>query len=163
MFEIAQPAKGRLWMMPCPDGTQLAQDIAAYRNAGAGRIVSMLAVDEAAELGLALEDEVCAQAGLMFDQHPIADFGLPDGSPFYVLVMRIKDQIEDGEGVAVHCRAGIGRSGMVTSGVLIALGLTAADAIAQVSLARGVSVPDTIEQGRFVARFADNLGLKNII
>ena len=144
--------------MPCPNGAYLARDMAAYQKAGVGRIVSMLATDEAETLGLAGEADACSNAGMLFDQHPIQDFGLPDLNQFQALVDDIKGWIQGGQGVAVHCRAGIGRSGMVASGVLVALGRSAEQAIKDVSHARGVSIPDTVEQGRFIAAFAHNLG-----
>ena len=161
MFEIAHPAKGRLWIMPCPDGAELQRDTAMYCEGGVDHVVSMLTVDEARSLGLASEGEACEKAGLSFDQHPITDFGLPDMADFHALVMRIKGLLQDGEGVAVHCRAGIGRSGMVTTGVLVALGSGPEEAIEKVSHARGVSVPDTVEQGRFVEAFSRNHELRN--
>jgi protein-tyrosine phosphatase len=46
----------------------------------------------------------------------------------------------------VHCRAGIGRSGIAAAAVLVSLGHEPRDVFAMVSKARGVSVPDTDEQ-----------------
>ncbi|MGB3243436.1 MAG: protein-tyrosine phosphatase family protein [Sulfitobacter sp.] len=157
MFEIEQAASGSLWIMPCPEGMQLAQDVRNYRQRGADRIVSMLATEEAAQLGLAGEAEACADAGLAFEHHPIADFGVPDLRSFTALVNRIYRWLGAGQSVAVHCRAGIGRSGMVTAGVLVMQGLSAEDAMAKVADARGVSIPDTVEQGRFIALFAERI------
>ena len=157
MFEIAQNSGGRLWIMPCPDGACLTNDVERYRAAGATCVVSMLAHGEAEMLGLAREGEICSQAGLEFQQHPIVDFGLPNAADFAALVASIKSALESGQGVAVHCRAGIGRSGMVTAGVLVAQGSSADQAMATVAHARGVSIPDTVEQGNFVHDFAHSL------
>ena len=131
----------------------MAQDIAAYRAAGVDRVVSMLTKVEASELGLADEARLCVAAALEFEHHPIVDFGLPEVDAFDNLLRRIAHWLDAGQGVAVHCRAGIGRSGMVTAGVLIALGDTADQAMKKVSTARGVSIPDTVEQGSFINAF----------
>jgi len=59
--------------------------------------------------------------------------------------------------VAVWKRAGIwqgiGRSGLLAIGILSVLGVSTADAIRKVSLARGVPVPETTEQLEWIPRF----------
>jgi len=50
----------------------------------------------------------------------------------------------------VHCRQGIGRSGLVASGVLMSSGIKANEAMQIVSSARGISVPETPEQRRWI-------------
>lgn len=142
--------------MPCPSG-DLTDAVHHYRRQGADHVVSMLACDEAVLLGLSEEGPVCEAAGITFSQHPIVDFGLPDPDVFAALVAQINAWLEAGHGVAVHCRAGIGRSGMVTSGVLVLQGQSAAQAMAKVAHARGVSIPDTVEQGKFVLDYADHV------
>jgi len=155
MFEIPVQAAGRLWIMPRP--RDLALDLARYRGAGATHIVSMLAPDEASSLGLHDEQALCAEAGLTFIHHSIDDFGLPEPDRFVALVQRLADLVQQGAGVSVHCRAGIGRSGMVCSGVLVALGHGTTQAMQDVSRARGVQVPDTHEQATFIATIGYNL------
>ena len=157
MYPVPVQAKGRLWIMPCPRADHLRTDIAAYRAAGVSHLVSMLAPDEAQELGLAQEQRDCRAAGMVFHTHPIKDFGLPDLTEFIRLTGQITQWINQGHRVAVHCRAGIGRSGMVTAAVLINLGETAANAIALVSAARHVSIPDTVEQGVFITSLSNLL------
>ena len=153
MFEVPHRTAGRLWIMPCPKGHDLARSVRHYRLNGADHIVSMLTEPEAAELGLDGEAAACRAEGLGFTQHPIADFGLPDPVLFDPLIARINQWLAEGQRVAVHCRAGIGRSGMVTACVLAAQGLSAAESMAVVTKARGISIPDTVEQGKFIATF----------
>lgn len=139
--------------MPAPDRGELANDINTFRAFGVDRVVSLLAEDHA--LGLAGEAEACAAAGLCFTHSPIVDFGLPEVETLDALARMIAAEIHAGQGVAVHCKAGIGRSGMVCSAILIHLGWRAADAVSAVSRARGVRLPDTVEQGRFIAEFEE--------
>jgi protein-tyrosine phosphatase len=100
---------------------------------------------------LADECSACAHVGIEFLSSPTKDFGLPEVLVFDALVQKIAGMLEDGRHVAVHCRAGIGRSGMVTAATLMALGLDVGTAISQVAQARGVPIPDTVEQGKFIA------------
>ncbi|MGC1497655.1 MAG: tyrosine-protein phosphatase [Sulfitobacter sp.] len=153
IYLISDNLPGSLFIMPCPSGDHLSRDIKAYRARGVDVVVSMLDVDEAAELGLSDEADACERVGIAFIHSPIADFGLPDRSVFMRLVTQIAQMLKDGKAVAVHCRAGIGRSGMVTSGALIALGVDAQSAVARITAARGHVIPDTVEQGRFIADF----------
>jgi len=61
-------------------------------------------------------------------------------------------KIRNGGSVGVHCRASIGRAGLVTAGALMRLGFVEADAWRRASSARGTPVPDTDEQRLWVAR-----------
>lgn len=140
--------------MPHPDPNDLPAQMAAFRAAGMDHLVSMLAPAEAAELGLADEAACCAAAGMAFHAHPIPDFGLPDQVGFTGLTRQIARWLGQGNGVGVHCRAGIGRSGMVTAGVLIVAVGSVQAAIDAVSVARGKTIPDTVEQGNFLSAFA---------
>jgi protein-tyrosine phosphatase len=72
--------------------------------------------------------------------------------------MRMVDrQLVSGAAVAVHCRAGIGRSGLVAAGLLVAQGRSPAEAFTAVSNARGVRVPDTPDQEAWLHRQAQSL------
>ena len=104
-------------------------------------------------LGLEDEGAQCAGAGMGFHNHPITDFGLPDGFAFDPFIHQVADDLRRGSAIAIHCRAGIGRSGMAVGAALIALGWTAVAAVERISDRRGVSIPDTEEQRRFLADF----------
>ena len=141
-YLVARDLPGALWIMPHPPSDKLAEALAGYAARGIDTIVSMLPPDEASELGLGNEDALCASQDLAFVNYPIVD---------------LTARIRAGEAVAVHCRAGIGRSGMVTACTLIALGDDTGDAVRMVSKARGVSIPDTVTQADFIAGFATSL------
>ena len=70
------------------------------------------------------------------------------------LIGGIVDGLEGGKNIAVHCRQGIGRSGLVTAGVLMSSGATVERAIRMVSSARGLDVPETSEQCLWLKRLA---------
>ena len=116
-------------MMPHPPADALPAAFEFYRYAGVSVVLSMLPDDEVVELGLEAEAARAAQVGVQYLTHPIPDFGLPDMDDFAALIDHIKGLVVAGEHVAVHCRAGIGRSGMVAASTLCALGDNAADAM----------------------------------
>lgn len=147
--------------MSCPPANAGIQTFADLKALGVTDVLSMLPVEEAVDLGMSQEADHCAAFGICFQSFPIADFGLPDRLSFASLIGDVKASLEAGKHIAIHCRAGIGRSGMVAACILIALGETAQTAVARTSQARGVSIPDTVEQGGFIASFAQaaNSGL----
>ncbi len=120
-------------------------------------MLSMLPADEAHALGAQEEAVMCAERGITFLSHPIPDFGLPEVAIFADLIADLTARLGHGANIAVHCRAGIGRSGMAVACTLVALGETAEAAIAKVSDARDAAIPDTVEQGNFIASFAQHV------
>ena len=148
IYRIEPAPFGRFFIMPRPLASALMQDIEQYQSAGVDTVVSLLEVEEAVQLGLASEESECLAAGLAFLSFPIADYAVPDRRTFLEFVKELIARLHEGQGIAVHCRAGIGRSGMVACSVLGASGI--AEPIAEVSRARGAQVPDTAEQRRFI-------------
>ena len=59
---------------------------------------------------------------------------------------RLYHEAAGGLNTVVHCRAGIGRTGIVAVGVLFHCGFEPIEAFEHISNKRGVSVPDTQEQ-----------------
>ena len=157
VYPIDLDAPGRLFLMPKPSGEWLRDDLAHLATLGVCVVVSLLEPDEARELGLGDERPVCADLGLTFLAAPIPDRGLPEADAFAALALDLAARLRAGAGVAAHCRAGIGRSGMAVCCILAAFGLSAEEARARVSRARGVAVPDTAEQAAFLDRIAPRI------
>jgi len=148
LFWIPGPWPGKLAVANRPRGGDwLADEAAGWRRAGVGVVVSLLEHGEAAQLELAHEGEVAALNGIDFIWFPIPDRGVPASVPLVLsLLKKITGALEEGRNVAVHCRQGIGRSGMIAAGVLVSSGIETEKAIEAVSAARGVRVPETPAQ-----------------
>jgi protein-tyrosine phosphatase len=90
---------------------------------------------------------------MSFEQFPIPDRGVPESvRATHALWGRMESKIRNGGAIGVHCRASIGRAGLVTAGALIRLGFAEIDAWQRASSARGTPVPDTDEQRLWVTR-----------
>jgi protein-tyrosine phosphatase len=114
----------------------------------------LLEKDEATELGLEREEALCSSTGLTFVSFQIPDRGVPDArADFAGLINFLAERLRAGDSVAVHCRAGIGRSGLVGACILGVLGVAPDPAFAMLSRARGVTVPDTEAQAEWVREF----------
>jgi len=142
----------RLAIVPRPRGQDwLPDDISLLRRAGVDVVVSALTPSENEELGLVEESQCCQDSGMKFLAFPIEDRSVPiSHSEFSDLVDSVMDSLRKGKGVAVHCRAGIGRSSMIVASALIRNGLSAESAFRAIEESRGCSVPDTPEQRQWV-------------
>ncbi|NKB57526.1 MAG: protein tyrosine phosphatase [Alphaproteobacteria bacterium] len=156
IYKVQTDTAGDLYVMPKPSGERLRDDIQAFSDMGVTRIVSLLEYREAQQLGLAKESETCGEFEIEFVQYPIEDRGLPEKPSFAALVESTCAALRAGGNIAVHCRAGIGRTGMVASCILTRFAVDAEEAISIVSGARLLEIPDTDEQRRFILNFAAN-------
>jgi protein-tyrosine phosphatase len=147
----------RLAIMPRPragDWDWLADEISAFREMGVDTVVSLLELDESRELGLGNEGSLCGSKDIKFVSFPIPDRGVPSAAAnFAELVEELVRRLRSGGSVAIHCRAGIGRSGLLAGCILGSFGVTVDDAFGVLSRARRVAVPDTDAQVEWVREF----------
>jgi protein-tyrosine phosphatase len=54
----------------------------------------------------------------------------------------------------VHCRQGVGRTGLIAAGLLVMKGFSPEAAVKSLSASRGISVPETPGQRRWIDRYA---------
>ncbi len=114
----------------------------------------MLESEEASQLGLASEGEAAARSGVRFLSLPTPDRGVPDSlAEVQRLLREVVGELGAGRSVAVHCRQGIGRSGLIAIGALIVSGVDLDEAIETVSAARGLPVPETESQLHWLREF----------
>ena len=154
LYWIPGPWRGRLAIAARPRGGDwLADEARGWREAGIDIMVSLLELDEAAQLNLTEEATEASANGIRFLSFPIPDRGVPASrSAAASLLATISNDLEAGSSVAIHCRQSIGRSGMVAAALLASSGIDAEQAIETVSFARGLNVPETADQRRWVQR-----------
>jgi protein-tyrosine phosphatase len=161
IYWIDVTACGRLAIVGRPrPGDWLTDEIADWKASGLTDIVSLLEEFEVRETGLTQEARWAAQASLGFENFPIPDRGVPASVPAaHTLWVGLADKVRNGQAVGIHCRASIGRAGLITAGVLAYLGIPLEEAWRRTSVARGRPVPDTEEQRQWLARvFRDTVG-----
>ncbi len=153
---IRGPRKGRLAIAARPRGGDwLDDEVEAWRAAGVDCVVSALTPAEETELDLAEEPLICQRHGLRYISLPIPDRGVPSSRPTFIETLDcIRDDLDAGGSVLIHCRQGIGRSSLIAASVLAETGETPDAAFASVQQARGHAVPDTDEQRNWVRLFA---------
>lgn len=159
---IESPWLGHLAISPRPRGNYWLEDeVRGWKQAGVEVIASLLTADENADLDLAQEEKLCQTHGVQFFSFPIIDRSIPASrKAASEFVIKLEALLVEGKNVALHCRQGIGRAALIAICTLIAAGIEAEIAIQRVSTARGLPVPETMEQRKWAMDFARLLELK---
>jgi protein tyrosine phosphatase (PTP) superfamily phosphohydrolase (DUF442 family) len=149
----------RLAIVPCPPGGEHLQSALHSLSAqGLRSLVSLLQPNEAHLFGLDEEADAARLAGINYYTLPVMDHSIPNSVPeFRRIVDQLHSDLRAGRAVGAHCFAGIGRSCMLMACLLCVEGLQPAEAFARLSAARGLRVPDTWLQTRWVEHFAASL------
>ena len=119
---------------------------------GVQSLVSLITDGEAYELKLEGEEQACEAAGMEYFRLPIEDRSTPESHhDTEELLDALRLRLQEGKGVAIHCRMGLGRSAMIAAKLLTQAGVAPRDAFQRISTARGLETPDTKEQFRWAS------------
>jgi protein-tyrosine phosphatase len=153
------PWSGKLAVAARPRGGEwLVDEVATWRQAGIGTVLSLLTGEEEKELDLTGEGREVKKSGMKFMSLPIPDRQTPVSEPeVKAAIEKLDADLSSGKNVVVHCRQGVGRSGLIAACLLITKGLSSGAALEAISAARGVTIPETPEQRRWVERYATSL------
>lgn len=165
IYSVKPIANGHLYIMPCPGYAQVEQDLAHLQQMGIHKVVSLLEADEARCYGLDDEQRLCAALGMAFTQFPITDRQIPDTPDqpaFRQLIDQLYDELCSGNHIAIHCFAGIGRTGLLAGCILIKHGMTPAQATDLLSDTRGCHVPQTRQQYHYLLDYHAGTDLTTI-
>ena len=156
LYWLSDAPQGRLAISARPRGGDWLEDeIEGWRKQGVDVVVSLLSPSENEELGLQREAGISQAKAIQFHSLPIEDRGIPTHSAkVEKLAARLASEIDRGKNVAIHCRQGIGRSSLMSAAVLIARGDSVGEALNTIRRARGVEVPETAEQRKWIDEFA---------
>jgi protein-tyrosine phosphatase len=156
LYWIDAAGPGKLAIATRPRGGDwLDDEMEGWRREGIDVVVSLLTPEELPELGLQREADAANRHGLRFMNLPIADRGVPlSAARASSFVEDVRKQLEGGSRVAIHCRQGIGRSGMIAAALLVRQGVSPSEAIQRVSQTRGADIPETEEQRTWLFDFS---------
>jgi ADP-ribosyl-[dinitrogen reductase] hydrolase len=159
------PGGGRIGMTFCPGkrdpaamtgawDRDLGLDLKTIADWGAAALVTLMETHELKKLGVPDIGQRAVDLGLEWFYLPIRDVSIP-GDTFeeaWVAAGRtIRDRLRNGQGVVIHCRGGLGRTGLVAARLLIELGETPGLALNKVRQARPGAV-ETLQQEAYVLK-----------
>jgi protein-tyrosine phosphatase len=156
IYWLDGPWPGKLAVAARPRGGDwLKDDVASWRRSGIGTVLSLLTPEEERDLDLRDEAGEAKAQGMEFASFPIPDRQVPRSEAKWAEVLeKMNRNLLDGKNVLVHCRQGIGRSGLVAACLLVRNGMSPGAAVESVSAARGLSVPETAEQRDWIDQYA---------
>lgn len=133
----------------------LTTDLNAIRQWGAKILVTLMEPDEMERLGVAGLEQAATSNGFQWFHIPITDGEIPDErfeSAWPAMAPHLIQQLKAGHKVVIHCRGGLGRTGMIACLLLIELGKTSTNALKMVRSARPGTV-ETPEQEDYVLSY----------
>ena len=156
LYWVDGPWPGRLALAARPRGGDWLEDeLGAWRRAGVETVFSLLTREEEDDLDLRGERQAVKAQGMDFLSLPIGDRQVPGSAADLAAALKHADaKLAQGRNVVVHCRQGIGRTGLISAALLIGRGWDAERAVRQLSAVRRVPIPDTPEQRRWIDRYA---------
>jgi protein-tyrosine phosphatase len=156
IYWITEISSARLATMPKPRGDEWLEDeIRSLREMGVDVLVSMLTDEEIVEVALLDEPLQCARNGIEFLRYPIPDHSAPPlNEKITAFIGELWQRVAAGKSIAIHCRAGLGRSSMIAACVLVSAGIDPISACEMIGAARGFTVPETDDQRKLIADFA---------
>ncbi len=162
-YLVAGPWRGRLAILARPRGGDWLEDeVHEWRRLGIDVVVSLLTPDEVEEFDLTDEANYCRSNGMEFVALQVPDRGVPPSREAVLeLVSQLDAQLSSGNTVGIHCRQGIGRSGVLAACLLVSSGMAPESVFERLSESRGVPIPETSEQREWVEGFAAKLARQN--
>lgn len=156
---------GSITMMPKPlGGSQLNAYIQFLKSRNINVLVSLLQYQEMVTHALINEGSECEAASIEFINFHIKDHDTPQFFiPFNHLIDQLVNHIASGKNIAIHCYAGIGRTGLIAASILIKMGLQVDEALIKLSQVRGLRVPETMQQITWLHRHAEELSNKPLV
>jgi len=113
--ELPYKLPGKFYRSPMPYSRMFDPDwrvMPAYRQVGVEVVVVLTSWDEILfKAGVDLKKEY-ASAGMDVIYLPTPDFGTPEPEPFRQALGQALQAARQGQNVAVHCHAGLGRTGI---------------------------------------------------
>lgn len=137
-------------------GDWLEDETQSWANSGLDAVVSLLTNEEMIDLDIKREAELSEAAGLNFYNFPIIDRDVPASrAEVLVLTAKLEKLLTAGKNVGIHCRQGIGRSALIAAALFVTFGIDAVTAFREISEARGLIVPETLQQRDWLIAFAE--------
>jgi len=157
--------RGRIGLTFCPGKKQmdsttgpwdrdLDADLKVIQSFGAAALVTLMEDDEFQDVKVSperLRTRVTAH-GMEWHHLPIQDFHTPNERFEDLWVysgLRLGEMLTQGRNIVIHCRGGLGRTGMIAARLLVELGLEPVEAIRRVRAARPGSI-ETRDQEKHV-------------
>jgi ADP-ribosyl-[dinitrogen reductase] hydrolase len=166
---VLGPDEGRLGLTICPGkkdpprqwNRDLTEDIRAIRAWGASMVVTLIEDHEFRLLAVEDLGQLVRDHGLDWMHLPIRDVDVPDQhfeDLWKTASATLHARLDRGDRILIHCRGGLGRTGLVAGRMLVERGSEPRAAIRRVRAVRPGAI-ETAAQERYVMEVTSNRGL----
>jgi protein-tyrosine phosphatase len=129
------------------------EGVRAWRESGVDLVLSLIEDWEVPRRAPGLF-EALAREGVDVRRYPIVDFGVPREAPgFDRLLREAAERLREGNGILVHCNAGLGRTAVVLASILKTHGLVADPVTELRRIYRSTAMQEPVQEA-FVRRLA---------
>ncbi len=157
---VKASGEGTIGMTLCPGKHQkdaafggdwkrdLDADLAVIKEWGASAVLTLMEEHELKRYRVPGIANAVRNLGMQWYHAPIEDGDVPGtefGEAWPSIGPNLRRRLSEGDKVLVHCRAGLGRTGMIAARLLVEMGVPAATAVRQVRNARPGAI-ETDEQ-----------------
>lgn len=155
-FDILELESGtKMIFTPCPGtkGATLADSIAQLRAAGTDVVITTMFDAEMEKNQVSQLPTVCENNNIAWYQLPIEDDEAPDAnfeSQWLLYKTAILAAAQEKKTIAVHCKGGSGRTGLVISLILLGLGLDSQKVKRDIQTMRPNSLKNEKQLGYFL-------------
>ena len=154
--------EGMLGLTLCPGkkdasrqwNRDLTDDLTAIQAWGASTVVTLIEDHEFALLGVGELGQRVGELGMNWIHLPIVDVSIPDGrfeELWANISSHLHSRLDAGERILVHCRGGLGRTGLVAGRILVERGCDPDIAMQRIRAVRPGAI-ETEEQERYVLK-----------
>ncbi len=157
-FEILTLCNGaKLIFTPCPGSATVTLDesVTQLKQAGASVLLTLMFADEMSKNQITLLPDVCHKNQMSWIQLPIIDDQAPNiafESLWLTYKSAILNVINNQGTIAVHCKGGTGRTGLVIALILLASGWPSDKIITKVQNIRPKALINTAQLDYFKAQ-----------
>ncbi len=148
---------GQLIFTPCPGskGSSLDEALGTLQAAGAEAVITLMPAEELARNEATQLPQLCSERDLEWFHLPVADEQVPLADfdrAWEGAGARIHELLDAGKRVAIHCKGGSGRTGLIAARILIDREVPRATAIACVQALRPKAIQHPAHVG-WIERF----------
>ena len=156
------PGQGFLGLTLCPGkkdrqrnwDRNIQQDLQRIKAWGATTVVTLMEDHEFSMLQVETLGRDVGALGMEWIHLPIVDVSIPDRrfeTRWVTAGPKMHARLDTGERILIHCRGGIGRSGLVAGQILVERGIDPAEACNRIRRARPGAI-ETSEQETYIYR-----------
>lgn len=153
-FDYLELNTGTLMFTPCPGtkGVSLSDSLGQLKAAGAAAVITLMPTHELEQNDAAHIGVICEELGLEWYQLPIEDDCAPEQAfeaAFTDYKASILALLQAGKKVAIHCKGGSGRTGLMAAILMTQLGYGKTEAQALVQQLRPKTLCHPVHQSYF--------------